>query len=182
MQLALYQDFVFFRPNFFHKLRLKPAQISQNFLSHFFCGHLSPPRLKATTFSQLSTISCVLRHGPRCLTLTGHPQEVQRCGRARTGGRGRERSRAPLLFICPRSAAMPRPSSATEGIQEAITGDPISRSSPARTESKHAIFRKFARPESRPSGPKFRRYFLENRLRPNLRKTFAKSLLAILST
>ena len=31
-----------------------------------------------------------------------------------------------LLFICPRSAAMPRPSSATEGIQEAITGDPIS--------------------------------------------------------
>ena len=80
-----------------------------------------------------------------------------------------------LLFICPRSAAMPPPSSATEGIQEAITGDPISRSPPARTESKHEIFRKFARPESRPSQPKFRRYFLENRLRPNVRKTFAKS-------
>ena len=80
-----------------------------------------------------------------------------------------------LLFICPRSAAMPPPSSATEGIQEAITGDPISRSPPARTESKHEIFRKFARPESRPSQPKFRRYFLKNRLRPNVTKKFSKS-------
>ena len=93
------------------------------------------------------------------------------CPRAEADGS----TRAQVDGSTPRSAAMPRPSSATEGIQEAITGDPISRSPPARTESKHAIFRKFARPESRPSRPKFRRYFLENRLRPNVRKTFAKS-------
>ena len=88
------------------------------------------------------------------------------CPRAEADGS----TRAQVDGSTPRSAAMPRPSSATEGIQEAITGDPISRSPPARTESKHEIFRKFARPESRPSQPKFRRYFLENRLRPNVRK------------
>ena len=81
-----FPGFRFFCPNFFHKLRLKPTQISQNFRSHLFCGHLSPPRLKVTTFSQLSWAGCTHRAPRYVHTRVRVDMIVQTNGRAGADG------------------------------------------------------------------------------------------------